>query len=84
MARWKARAEFLLSVIERLFLSLAVQALQGKIFVCLSVTNFAQKLPKHWDSAYLCQGTSYQCRDRGDTGTGKTCVWRRYALSQCF
>ena len=30
MARWKARVEFLLSVIERLFLSLAVEALQGK------------------------------------------------------
>ena len=30
MARWKARAEFLLSVIERLFLSLTVDALQGK------------------------------------------------------
>ena len=31
MARWKALAEFLLSVIELLFLSLTVQALQGKI-----------------------------------------------------
>ena len=31
MARWKARAEFLLSVIELLFLSLTVEALQGKI-----------------------------------------------------
>jgi len=31
MARWKARAEFLLSVIELLFLSLTVKALQGKI-----------------------------------------------------
>jgi len=30
MALWKARAEFLLSVIERLFLSLTVEALQGK------------------------------------------------------
>jgi len=30
MARWKARAEFLLSVIEILFLSLTVEALQGK------------------------------------------------------
>ena len=30
MARFKARVEFLLSVIELLFLSLAVQALQGK------------------------------------------------------
>jgi len=30
MARWKARAEFLLSVIE-LFLSLTVEALQGKM-----------------------------------------------------
>ena len=31
MARWKARVEFLLSIIERLFLSLAVEALQGKL-----------------------------------------------------
>jgi len=30
MARMKARVEFLLSVIELLFLSLAVEALQGK------------------------------------------------------
>ena len=30
MARWKARAEFLLSVIELLFLSLTVEAVQGK------------------------------------------------------
>ena len=30
MARWKARVEFLLSVIELLFLSLRVEALQGK------------------------------------------------------
>jgi len=29
MARWKARVAFLLSVIELLFLSLAVDALQG-------------------------------------------------------
>ena len=32
MARWKARAEFLLSVIELLFLSLKVEALQGKMY----------------------------------------------------
>jgi len=31
MARWKARVEFLLSVIELLFLFLAVEALQGKM-----------------------------------------------------
>jgi len=31
MARWKARAEFLLSVIELLFPSLTVEALQGKM-----------------------------------------------------
>ena len=31
MARWKVRAEFLLSVAELLFLSLAVEALQGKM-----------------------------------------------------
>jgi len=31
MARWKARAEFLLSVIALLFLSLTVESLQGKM-----------------------------------------------------
>jgi len=31
MARWKAHVEFLLSVIELLFLSLTVEALQGKM-----------------------------------------------------
>jgi len=31
MARWKARVEFLLSVIELLFLSLTVEALRGKV-----------------------------------------------------
>jgi len=31
MARWKAHAKFLLSVIELLFLSLTVEALQGKM-----------------------------------------------------
>ena len=31
MTRWKARAEFLLSVIELLFLSLTVEVLQGKM-----------------------------------------------------
>jgi len=31
MARWKARVEFLLSAIELLFLSLTVEALQGKM-----------------------------------------------------
>ena len=30
MARWKARAEFFLSVVELVFLSLTVEALQGK------------------------------------------------------
>jgi len=34
MARWKAHAEFLLSVIELLFLSLMVESLQGK---CVNV-----------------------------------------------
>jgi len=32
MTRWKARVEFLLSIIELLFLSLTVEALQGKTF----------------------------------------------------
>jgi len=32
MARWKARVKFLLSVVGRLFLSLTVEALQGKMY----------------------------------------------------
>jgi len=32
MARWKARVEFLLGVIELRFLSLTVEALQGKMY----------------------------------------------------
>ena len=35
MARWKALTEFLLSVIELLFLSLTAEALQGKTCVAL-------------------------------------------------
>ena len=31
MARWKARVEFVLSVIELLFLALTVETLQGKM-----------------------------------------------------
>ena len=31
MTRWKTRVEFLLSVIELLFISLTVEALQGKM-----------------------------------------------------
>jgi len=31
MTRWKARVEFLLSVIELIFLALTVEALQGKM-----------------------------------------------------
>ena len=31
MARWKARVEFLLNAVEVLFLSLTVEALQGKM-----------------------------------------------------
>jgi len=31
MARWKARVELLLSVIELLFISLTVEALEGKM-----------------------------------------------------
>ena len=39
MARWKARAEFLLSVIELLFLSLTVEALQGKTCIVVSLLS---------------------------------------------
>ena len=41
MARWKARAEFLLSVIELLFLSLTVEALQGK---CVKTRSLQERV----------------------------------------
>jgi len=44
MARWKARAEFLLSVIELLLLSLTVEVLQGKMCENLLPSGGARSL----------------------------------------
>jgi len=44
MARWKALAEFLLSVIELLFLSLTVEALQGKMCQKLQPSGVGRSL----------------------------------------
>jgi len=44
MARWKALAEFLLSVIELLFLSLTVEALQGKTCENLQTSGVGRSL----------------------------------------
>ena len=44
MARWKARAEFLLSVVELLFLSLTVEALQGKTCQILQPSGVGRSL----------------------------------------
>jgi len=52
MARWKAHVEFLLSVIELLFLSLTVEALQGK---CVK-TRCLQEWIGHWEPKFQGEG----------------------------
>ena len=54
MARWKVRAEFLLSVIELLFLSLKVEALQGKRVK----TRSLQEWVGHFEPKFLGKGSS--------------------------
>ena len=54
MARWKARAEFLLSVIELLFLSLTVEALQGK---CVK-NRCLQEAVGHLQPRFLGEGVA--------------------------
>ena len=53
MARWKARVELLLSVIELLVLSLTVEALQGKM-CCLQegVGQFEPRFHGEWAVSY--------------------------------
>ena len=54
MARWKDRAEFLLSVIELLFLSLTVEALQGKMSKLAAIrrgqVTWSQDIKGKWSS----------------------------------
>jgi len=52
MARWKALVEFLLSVIEFLFLSLTVEALQGKMFK----TRCLQEVVGHLEPRFQGEG----------------------------
>ena len=52
MARWKSLAEFFLSVIELLFLSLTVQALQGK--TCQ--TRSLQEWVGHFEPKFQVEG----------------------------
>jgi len=52
MARWKARVEFVLSVIELLFLSLMVEALQGK----MCQTRFLQEGVGHFERRFQGEG----------------------------
>jgi len=54
MARWKARVDFLLSVIELLFLSLAVEALQGK---CVK-TRYPQEGVGQFEPRFQEKGSS--------------------------
>ena len=54
MALWKALAEFLLSVIELLFLSLTVEALQGK---CVK-TRCLQEWVGHLEPKFQGKGSS--------------------------
>jgi len=52
MARWKARVEFLLSVIELLFLSLTVEVLQGK----MCQNSLLQEVVGHLESRFQGEG----------------------------
>jgi len=54
MAGWKARAEFLLSVIELLLLSLTVEALQGKRVK----TRSLQERVGHFEPKFQGKGSS--------------------------
>ena len=54
MARWKARVEFLLSVIELLFLSLAAEALKAK---CVK-TRCYQEGVGHFEPRFQGEGSS--------------------------
>ena len=54
MARWEARVEFLLSVIELLFLSLTVEAQQGK---CVK-TRCHQERVGQFEPRYQGKGSS--------------------------
>ena len=59
MARWKALAEFLLSVIEILFLSLTVESLQGKMCQNSLHSGGGRSLgAKIFDTIPACDGQS--------------------------
>jgi len=57
MARWKARVEFLLSVVERLFLSLTVEGLQGK---CVK-TRYLQEGVGQFEPRFQGEGVGRPC-----------------------
>jgi len=54
MARWKARAEFSLSIIELLFLSLTAEALQGKM--CQNSLLSGKELVGHFEPKFHGDG----------------------------
>jgi len=56
MARWKALAEFLLSVIELLFLSLTVEALQGKTCQKSVKTRSLREWVGHFEPTFQGEG----------------------------
>jgi len=74
MARWKARVVFLLSVIELLFLSLTVEALQGKRCQdSLLPTAIPSVCPSVCHTPVLCQEGECQFEPRFQGGRGRPC-----------
>ena len=67
MARWKARVEFLLSVIELLFLSLAVEALQGKMCQNLLPSGVGRSLGANISGEGVVPGEYFLVSTKRDT-----------------
>ena len=59
MARWNDRAEFLLSVIELLFLSLTVEALQGKSVKTRSLQEWVGHLGPKFQGEGVVPGENF-------------------------
>ena len=67
MARWKAHAELLLTVIELLFLSLTVEALQGKTFKTRSLQKWVGHLKPKFQGKVVLPGEYFLVCTKLDT-----------------
>ena len=67
MARWKARAEFLLSVIELLFLSLTVEVLQGKRVKTRSLQEWVSHFEPKFQGEGVVPGEDFLVSTKLDT-----------------